>query len=126
MNDSALLFVYGSLRPDSGHEMSLWLAATAKWEGPAFVLGRLLRVSWYPGLVSGEGRVRGDLYQVSTETLLELDRYEGIRQRPDDEYQRQAGVVERPSGESVAAWIYWFIQPVSGLELLPHGDWLQQ
>lgn len=126
MNERALLFVYGSLRRDSGHAMSAWLAARADWLGPAFVAGQLFRVHWYPGLVTGAGHVRGDLYRLhdADAVLAELDAYEEIRQLPEDEYRREYSAVETASAEVLQAWVYWYRLSAADLAEVPEGDWL--
>ncbi len=126
MSEHRLLFVYGSLRRHATHPMSARLAKMAQWEGDAFAQGGLFRVSWYPGLVkSAEGRVRGDLYRLPSAAMLdELDVYEGIQHKPEDEYRRELAVVETATGVFVEAWVYWFIQPVEAHAWIPEGDWL--
>lgn len=123
------IFVYGSLRPGSGHPMAAWLAARAVAEGPAQVAGRLYRVSWYPALVTtgataGE-RVQGELFRLpSPELLTELDAYEDVRGQPDDEYRRERVTVWQ-EGRAVEAWAWVWQPPLDGLERIPGGDWLQ-
>lgn len=123
MTATVLLFVYGSLRRGSGQAMSLWLAQRAVWEGMACVQGDLYRVSWYPALVAGCGQVRGDVYRVPIALLDELDAYEAIQQRPDDEYRRDTAQVKMAAGGYCKAYVYWYRLPVHGLEKVPDGDW---
>ncbi len=124
------IFVYGSLRPGSGHPMAAWLAAHAVAEGRAQVAGRLYRVSWYPALViagatAGE-RVQGELFRLPAPALLaELDAYEEVRGQPDDEYRRERVTVWR-DGRPAEAWAWVWQREVGGLLRVPGGDWLQQ
>ncbi len=126
MSASALLFVYGSLRPASGHAMSQWLATRADWQGPAQVTGWLYRISWYPGLVQGEGIVHGDLYRLHDPaiTLQELDDYEEIHGNDNDEYLRQLSTVTSPDGKTRQAWVYCYRQEPHQENQINSGDWL--
>lgn len=121
------IFVYGSLRRDSGHTMSRWLAERAEWQACAWVPGRLYRVSDYPALAAGDGRVQGDLYRLQRpgETLSMLDAYEGIQGRPDDEYERRLMTVTPAGSASLDAWVYCYRQPVHELAWIESGDWLR-
>jgi gamma-glutamylcyclotransferase (GGCT)/AIG2-like uncharacterized protein YtfP len=122
-----LLFVYGSLRPGAGHAMGHWLAGFADPEGPAWLAGAVLyRVSWYPGIAAGEGRVRGDLFRLhdAAAALRELDDFEEMRGRASDEYERRLGTVARADGSTVTAWAYWYRQAVQELARVDSGDWL--
>lgn len=120
-----MLFVYGSLRRQSGHAMSRWLMKHAEWQGEGAITGRLFRVDWYPGLVAGQGLVKGDVYRLPTPAMLErLDAFEDIRGRPDDEYERRLSAVQMIAGGSLQAWVYWYRQSTERLELVQGGDWL--
>lgn len=128
-DDPCLLFVYGTLRRDSGHAMGAWLAAQADWLGPAWCEGaRLYRVGWYPALAPGPAGecVRGDLYRLRDVALLwpRLDAFEGVTGSRDDEYRRVRSPVRCADGVVVAAWVYWHARDGAGLEWLPGGDWL--
>lgn len=129
-HDSDLLFVYGTLRRDSGHAMAAWLAGRADWLGAAACAGaRLYRVSWYPALAPGweEECVQGDLYRLRdpAATWPGLDAFEAVRGRADDEYACRPCRVRLGDGHHVAALAYWYRLPVTGLLPLPEGDWLR-
>jgi len=122
------LFVYGTLRPGSSHAMSAWLSAQAAWCGEASIPGRLYRVSYYPGLVEGEGLVRGDVYALPeaglAALLSTLDAFEGESGKEGDEYRRRLSAVTMSDGSQRQAWVYWFQQQTAGLDAVPGGDWL--
>lgn len=122
-----LIFVYGTLRPGSDHEMAGYLASLATHVGGGFLQGSLFRVSWYPAYVqTGNDSIRGDLFLVQDEQLLgELDRYEGCSGRVSDEYRRQRLLVGREGGGEVEAWVYVFQGETSGLEKIMSGNFLQ-
>lgn len=118
-----LLFVYGTLRRGSMHEMALWLAREVEWLGEGEVQGRLVRVSYYPGLVAGEDRVKGDVYRIGPELWQKLDAFEEVQGRTDDEYRRDEVKIVTPRG-SLMAWVYWYQRGIEGLEVIEGGDWL--
>ena len=128
MTEPAFIFVYGTLRRDSGHAMSHWLARCTCWYGQGRITGRLYRVSYYPALQAGDGQVYGDLYRLENpESVFSvLDAFEGIRGWAEDEYERCLSAVLLENGESVMAWVYWYRLSVAALEQVYGGDWLQQ
>jgi gamma-glutamylcyclotransferase (GGCT)/AIG2-like uncharacterized protein YtfP len=108
--------------------MGLWLAGCAVWAGPAAIGGVLYRVSYYPGLVAGEGRVQGDVYALPgaerSELLARLDAFEGCTGGKDDEYRRTVNVVTMADGRTLEAWVYWYEGETAGLGPVAGGDWL--
>lgn len=126
MNASDLLFVYGSLRRDSGHAMSRWLAERADWLGSARVDGVLCRISWYPGLVCGDGIVHGDLYRLHDPAAAwpGLDAFEDIHGNANDEYQRRLTPVTSTDGKIHQAWVYWYCREACQENRIDSGDWL--
>ncbi len=106
----AFLFVYGTLRSDSGHAMHDVLAAGAELVGRGRVAGALVDLGEYPGLVlAREGSVRGEVWRVRDASLwATLDAYEGIG--PDAEvaesYERVRVDVRLDDGPTAAAWTY--------------------
>ncbi|HEX5276840.1 MAG TPA: gamma-glutamylcyclotransferase family protein [Fluviicoccus sp.] len=99
------------------------LAAEAHWLGKAVVRGDLYRVSWYPALMPGNGRVIGDVYGIPEHLWIDLDRFEGI-EGPDPEYRRQVSPVQMASGLWLDAWVYWYVRSVADLTPVSGGDWL--
>lgn len=71
-----LLFVYGTLmRGEPAHRL---LAGRATFVDDAHVVGSLLDLGRFPGLVDGPGRVWGEVWRLHTpEVLRTLDEYEG-------------------------------------------------
>ena len=129
--DSALLFVYGSLRRHYEHPMAHLLGENARHLGAASAPGALYLVSWYPGLVTGTGaetgrqKVKGDLfaldYASSPDLLAQLDAYEG------EEYERlRIEATLDSSGETHWAWAYALAGGASGHRRIPSGDFFDQ
>lgn len=120
---SEVLFVYGALRKGASND---WRMKSARWLGPAKVAGTLVKIDWYPGLVLGEGGlVKGEVYEVSSELLAELDAFEGIGEIEDrnGEYHRiRAEVIL--NGEPQDVWIYEWLKGISGYQIVASGDWL--
>lgn len=105
----ARLFVYGTLRSDSGHPMHDVLAAAADMIGCGEVVGTLVDLGAYPGLVLGTGSTRGEVWQLRDDTLLgRLDAYEGIG--PDAEvvesFERVRVPVRLDDGRTLETWTY--------------------
>ena len=110
------VFVYGLLR--KGQSMAHMLAQ-AKYLGETEVDGfDLFHLGTYPGAVAGDGRVKGELYEV--ESLDALDAAEGVDRSPPL-YQRRE--VET-GGER--AWIYVYARPLAGTLKIESGDWVKR
>ena len=111
------VFVYGTLRSggSQNHRMG-----SAKLLGPAWTLGALFRIDWYPGLVPDPAGspVRGDLYEVDDATLSALDEFEG------PEYRRESLPVRLADGSSTTADLWVWYGPTAPERLLVCGDWL--
>lgn len=115
----ALLFVYGTLRSDSGHAMHDVLARGADLVGGGEVAGTIVDLGAYPGLVLGSGSARGEVWALRDDALFaRLDAYEGIG--PDAEvaesYERVRVPVRLDDGRALEAWTYaWRVsQPAGG------------
>lgn len=127
------LFVYGTLRKGSNHEMARWLARQARWIDRGTVRGRLYRIGSYPGLVVNPAgsAVVGDLFALpeeGAETLLSaLDAYEECTPAfpQPHEYARVGISVETGSGEHRHAWTYIYLHPTADLEPIAGGDFLR-
>ncbi|MFB8786923.1 gamma-glutamylcyclotransferase family protein, partial [Pasteurella multocida] len=74
------LFVYGTLMSHTRTAKALRLGRAAELIGPATLRGLLYRISWYPGLVEGDGRVHGEVHRLKdpAASLVWLDAYESI------------------------------------------------
>ncbi len=81
----------------------------------------------FPALVEEEGRsVVGELYLVPDETLMDLDRYEGVSETPDprDEYLRVLRLVKMEQGGESLAWVWLWNRELGNARLIDSGDWL--
>lgn len=127
-SDGERLFVYGTLRPGSGHRMLSVLEGGATFIDEATFQGRLYRVAHYPGAVaSGDpsDHVIGVLFRLlePRRLLMRLDRYEGCDPRnPRAPFVRTICRLALRSGETIAAWVYLYRLDTANLERIESGD----
>jgi gamma-glutamylcyclotransferase (GGCT)/AIG2-like uncharacterized protein YtfP len=122
----ALLFVYGTLRPEAGDALGRrardHLTRVGAAIGPATAPGCLYDLRRYPGLSEAGGGarlVKGDVIElaVPAATLAWLDRYEG------NEYRRVRRRIILDTGENLEAWIY-ILRRKPSAAIIKGGDWL--
>jgi gamma-glutamylcyclotransferase (GGCT)/AIG2-like uncharacterized protein YtfP len=116
------LFVYGTLRSESGHPMARWLTDRATLVGQATVRGRLYLLGSYPGMKSSAGSedlVRGELYRLRDplEAFQTLDPYEG------SEYERTSAVATLVGGEPKPSWVYLYRGQPAETSRIQSGDY---
>ena len=118
-------------------EPAHWLIARkATFVAEATVSGVLLGLGKFPGLVSGKGRVRGEVWRLDdSEVLPTLDEYEGYN------FERCAATATLVSGRRMRVWLYRYRGPrtlsaraagrnprstlhvVEDIVVIPEGDW---
>lgn len=116
------LFVYGTLR--SGQTArTLIIPHIVRFE-PATLRGKIYAFPMgYPGLVDGEGEVKGELMWLSdlAAAFALLDAFEG----PD--FVRVLKLVKKADGTQEGAWVY-FLADAAAVHLaepIPDGDWVR-
>jgi gamma-glutamylcyclotransferase (GGCT)/AIG2-like uncharacterized protein YtfP len=127
------IFVYGTLRAATNHDISKVLARHADLVGRGRIAGVLYDVGPYPGAVKKAGTrafVWGDVYRPrDPERALQiLDRYEGWdekKQPRSAEFKRSRVAVDVGAGKKVRAWIYLYNRPTKGLAQIRSGDYLK-
>lgn len=135
MTGPSLLFVYGTLRRNSGHLMAERLAGDATFVGEATIAGRLYETGTFPATTAPstpDDRVVGDVWAIppaSADTVLSmLDQYEGYA--PDARFGSLFVRVRMPirfgDGSEQDAWVYRYNQEVSESERIVSGDWLMR
>jgi gamma-glutamylaminecyclotransferase len=67
-------------------------------------------------------KVKGDVYSVTEEKLIALDRFEGHPRIT----KREEVPVRLEDGRTVEAWIYFNIQPLHNSVLIESGDFMKQ
>lgn len=125
------LFVYGTLRRDTGNNMYHLLARYATFVGEATYQGLLFKIDYYPGVVPSDDpthHVRGEVYRLldSGLVLSQLDRYEecGPGFPEPTEYVRKKQEVSLCNGEKLVAWVYIYNRSTEKFPLIPSGDFL--
>ncbi len=123
------VFVYGTLRKGGSNHFRM---DGAEFVGKGTVEGGIYLIDSNPDLVfpalklDNEGRVVGEVYQVSETQLIELDAFEGISERYEEpyEYRRVMATVAMESGGQEFAWVWEWNSCLDGAKPLPQGDWL--
>ena len=104
-----------------GQPAHRFLTGRATFVAEGHVTGTLLALGRFPGLVSGRGRVRGEVWRLDApEVLRTLDEYEGYN------FQRCTTIATLASGRRVRALVYRYRGPRTRDEtvvVIPAGDW---
>ncbi|WP_319529750.1 gamma-glutamylcyclotransferase family protein [uncultured Cohaesibacter sp.] len=123
------LFVYGTLRRETGSQMHDYLAANSTHLGEALFQGQLYRIEHFPGVVPSSDpshQVVGDVFRLNdpTEMLDRLDAYEQIGNGFSEpyEFERCEAVVALRNGTRLPVWIYLYRWDVEGTEQILSGD----
>ncbi len=117
MGDRSHLFIYGTLKRG---QVNHHLLAGQRFLGPAETapVFRLLDLGWYPGLAESteeEGNaVEGEVWEVTSACLGQLDLYEGaeyvrksIALRQDFPFEIQAYLLKTPDWSRPDAGVSW-------------------
>jgi gamma-glutamylaminecyclotransferase len=92
------LFVYGTLK--KGYRLHGYLENSPFLKEAQIPNHVLLDLGSFPGMVLGEGKVKGEIYEVSDEVIDTLDHVEGT----PTFYNRET--VTTDEGEQVFAYVY--------------------
>ena len=83
------VFVYGTLRRGGVNDINR-LKPPPRFMGVTQVAGRLFSLGDYPGIQLGKGGcVVGEVYAISDELEMVLDRIEGLLPIPDGQYRKK-------------------------------------
>jgi gamma-glutamylcyclotransferase (GGCT)/AIG2-like uncharacterized protein YtfP len=106
------------------------LRGRAAFIGDGTVAGTLVSLGDYPGLMPGRGRVRGEVWRLtSPEVLRTLDDYEGYN------FRRSTAVATLTSGRRLRTMVYRYRGPRtqgsaargaarrSHMAVIPEGNW---
>jgi gamma-glutamylcyclotransferase (GGCT)/AIG2-like uncharacterized protein YtfP len=118
--------VYGLLRAGESGFKRFGLAGAFAPLGPCVIAGQLYDLGAYPGLVAGQGRVIGELFEVRDPSVIPaLDAFEDYW--PDDpersRYDRVQVQLLAPDRE---AWVYRWRLGLEDARLIESGDWLKR
>jgi len=115
-----LVFIYGTLRKGCRAHSKM---GDSIFVCEATIKGKLVYVDRYPGFISGDSEVRGEVYRVSDATLRSLDEYEGCFCSPPL-YQRKLRSCWKSDGTSLEVNIYVFQSEGSDEYNIDEGDWI--
>lgn len=104
-----VVFVYGTLmKGQSNHHRYL---ANSSYIGDATLSSYdIYDLGHYPGIVEGEGRVYGELYEINSDDLKQMD----ILEDEGDLYLRKLVQVSLDNGECRDAWCYIYHHSIDG------------
>ncbi|HHV65924.1 MAG TPA: gamma-glutamylcyclotransferase [Peptococcaceae bacterium] len=113
----SMVFVYGTLM--KGYENHRYYLAQAEYLGKGEIEGyALYAVSSFPGIVPEKGeKVKGELYRVDSDTLVELDILEG----EGSLYLRKMVKVTMDQ-KTVEAWVYIWNGETRGKKKINYDD----
>lgn len=127
--NESLLFVYGTLRRCTGHQMAKWLQDRSDWIGKGKILGRLYDLGNYPALIiddTGKQWVMGEIVRLHSERDWKtLDEYEGIirPEHPENLYLRKLADAALETDGLVKVWVYYYLRAVNAEQLILSGDY---
>jgi gamma-glutamylcyclotransferase (GGCT)/AIG2-like uncharacterized protein YtfP len=114
--DAELIFVYGTLM--QGYGLHHVLARGARFLEAGKVRGRLVDLGDYPGMVTGVGQVKGEVYRIEDPELLPvLDAEEGYN------FERSRVIATLASGRHARVWIYRYRGPREHAVAIAHGNY---
>ena len=118
----ANLFVYGTLKKGFSRHHYL---ASARFVGVATMRGVLYDLREYPGaMLSDEGEVRGELYELNNAAFGKLDIVEGIDQNNPDQGQfvRRLTEVQLTDKSVMRAWVYLLSTKPANARVIDDGN----
>lgn len=125
MNKNTItLFVYGGLL--KGMTLSPFIEG-AKYLGPAYIKAKIFFLGQFPGIVSGNDTVFGELYELKKNELPGLDKIEDYH--PDNikkssYVRKQVEVNTLPIGAKINAEAYFYNRPIQKEHIyIAHGDY---
>ncbi|MFB6098311.1 MAG: gamma-glutamylcyclotransferase [Salinibacter sp.] len=120
-----LLATYGTLRRAFEGIERLGIADRVTFVEECQFAGILYDLGRFPGAVSGDGTVHGELLRLRDPRVWSvLDRYEGYDadREADSLFVRRRVSLQVPADQS--AWVYWFNGDPTGRPQVPSGDWV--
>lgn len=115
------IFVYGTLMSGLEREKALF---GSKFLGSGYIIGSLYNLGQYPGLKQGHDKVFGEVYEINSETLENLDQIDGYcaDQAENSLYIRKNISVSLGTG-SCNAETYIYNLPVNESSRIVTGDY---
>lgn len=121
------VFVFGTIRREQPRH---YLLGNAKFIDYATLEGFELYYIYnmFPGIVEGDGKVIGEVYELPEDDLYKLDEAEDAISIKNVEIglsRRIKVKVKTQSGQILDAWCYVFIQDIENSTKIPSGDWVE-
>src|SRR5688500_15217650 len=119
------LFAYGTLIPGCEPPHMRGACAGMRVVGEGTVPGVLYDLGRFPGVVEGDGTVRGIVLRVPEAAWPALDAYEACP-GPDCEdglFRRIRTTATLDGGGRVECWLYVYARDVTGRPVVGSGDW---
>lgn len=123
------IFVYGTLRKTIRPDVhARYLGGRSEFVGLGTIEGELWRVTWYPAMTRGAGRVKGEVYRITDSGVWHgLDEFEACDlARPEtSEYTREVVRVRLEDARDISAWSYFFLGDTRRLARISGGDFAE-
>ena len=110
------VFVYGTLlQGERNHDFYLH---ESRYSGKAHIIGfDMYDIGYYPGIIPGDGLIKGELYDISKDTLSDLDYLEG----EGSLYVRHCVPTIVENSETYLTLVYIYNHSIDGLDRIPEA-----
>ena len=126
------LFVYGTLQRELDTDMSRFLVANSKTVAKGYILGKLYKISWFPGAILTDDsscKVYGTVFKLKDNAAIfdVLDAYEGCNTNTPNAslFIRQRITVFLENNNTLTSWVYLYNQNIANSEQITSGDFLK-
>ena len=125
---SEYLFAYGTLIPGCEPAQMNSICSRLEFVAEATARGILYDLGAFPGVVEGDGIVRGVVLRVPHDAWAAMDAYEGcpIPGGDDGLFRRIITRATLDRGEELNCWLYVYARDVRGRRIVASGGWRQR
>jgi gamma-glutamylcyclotransferase (GGCT)/AIG2-like uncharacterized protein YtfP len=117
--------VYGTLMQGGGGQALAGIGAGMTYVGPCQLRGELYDLGEYPGLLEGDGIVKGEVFTLRDPSVLQrLDRYEGCVDGNPGASLFIRRLVQVP-GQRGDCWVYYYNGSAARESRIRGGDWAE-
>jgi gamma-glutamylcyclotransferase (GGCT)/AIG2-like uncharacterized protein YtfP len=124
-----LVFFYGTLMTPFHRTARVQIDEFLVYKGRGTITAALFDLGIYPAAVPGDGRVRGEVYEMQQPAVVlrALDELEGYSDSDPETslYTRTLTSVTTEYGDVVPAWAYFYNAPLGRAERIQSGDYLE-
>jgi len=122
--ETITLFVYGGLL--KGMTLSPFIES-AKYLGPGYIKAKIFFLGQFPGIVEGNDKVFGELYELNVSDLPGLDKIEDYHPENNEAssyVRKETEVTILPDGKKIKANAYFYNRPIKKEHIyIAHGDY---